>query len=428
MRCQHLAVQPLYPLERKIIDQKQESELRSIRDKVEHTLAAKAPVHPDPVDAPDQSSRFIPRLKAMGIAETMQFCVSSLHLCGDPGSVLTGARSAAAGSNHGFEGLIHRESEGCVSPYPPETAGDMQAIEIQNRPVRRAEPEQRIPGHWPGEDALRVGISQQLWGKWAADADDIGLSGVARRNKIGHGYNFHMIPPTVPVPSRSALTTLLLTSALTAALWFVPLASLALYPLRLFVTFIHEGSHALAAIMTGGAAEKIVVLPDASGYTLTGGGWGIVIVMAGYLGAAAYGAGLLALARRPNSARFILRLSGVIVALLDLFLVRNGFGFGWGVVIAAGLILAALRLPARIAELTAMFLGVQCVVNALFDLKTLLGLSSGYGGPVSDAVLMSQMIPLPPFVWAALWSALSLLILGAALRPYWRQARPISSR
>ena len=107
------------------------------------------------------------------------------------------------------------------------------------------------------------------------------------------------------------------------------------------------------------------------------------------------------------------------MALLDLFLVRNGFGFGWGVVIAAGLLTAALRLSARAAELTAMFLGVQCVVNALFDLKTLVGLSSSYDGPVSDAVLMSRIIPLPPMVWAALWSGLALVILGAALRPYW---------
>ena len=236
-----------------------------------------------------------------------------------------------------------------------------------------------------------------------------------------------MIPPTVPVPSRSALTTLLVASALTIVLWFVPLASLVLYPLRLFVTFIHEGSHALAAIVTGGVVDKIVVLPNASGYTLTEGGWGILIAMAGYLGAAAYGAGMLALARRPASAKLIMGLSGVVVALVDMFLVRNVFGFVWGVVIAGGLMLAALRLPSRIAEMTAMFLGVQCVVNALFDLKTLVGLSSGYGGPASDAVLMSQIIPLPPFIWAALWSVLALLVLAAALGPYWRRARPISS-
>ena len=229
------------------------------------------------------------------------------------------------------------------------------------------------------------------------------------------------LPRPAAIPNRAALKTLLLACAFTVALWFVPLASVALYPLRLFVTFIHEGSHALMATLTGGVAQKIVVLPDASGYTLTAGGWGIPIVMAGYLGAAAYGAGMLALARRPAAARVILGVSGGVVALLDVLLVRNGFGFGWGVAIAVGLLFAARRLPARAAEWTAMFLGVQCVVNALFDLKTLVGLSAGADGPVSDAVLMSQIIPLPPIVWAVLWCGLALLILLAALRPYWRQ-------
>lgn len=234
-------------------------------------------------------------------------------------------------------------------------------------------------------------------------------------------------PASLPAaPPRSALTTLLLASALTVALWFVPLASLALYPLRLFVTLIHEGSHALAAVLTGGTVQQIVVQPDASGYTLTRGGWEPLIVMAGYLGASIYGAAMLALARRPDSARIILGLSGLLVALLDVLLVRNLFGFGWGVLIAAGLLLAAGRLGGRAAELAAMFLGVQCVVNALFDLKTLVGLSSAYGGPVSDAVLMSQIIPLPPIVWAVGWSLLSLAILWGALRPYWRVGAPPS--
>ncbi len=231
-----------------------------------------------------------------------------------------------------------------------------------------------------------------------------------------------MIPAQTPTPSRPALTTLLLACAASVALSYVPYASNLLYPLRLFVTFIHEGSHALAATLTGGVAQKILIQPDASGMTLTAGGWGVVIVMAGYLGATAYGALLLTLARRPGLSRLALGLSGVIVALLDLLLVRNGFGLGWGIAIAAGLLLAAYRLPARAAELTAMFLGVQCVLNALFDLKTLVGLSVP-GGPVSDAVLMSQMIPLPPVVWAVLWGTLSLGILWLAVRPFWSAAK-----
>lgn len=231
-----------------------------------------------------------------------------------------------------------------------------------------------------------------------------------------------MIPSTPPVPARSALQTLLIACAITLALWFVPFASFALYPLRLFVTFIHEGSHALAAVLTGGMAKQIVIQPDASGWTLTVGGWDIVIVMAGYLGATAYGAGMLALARKLGTARTILGVSGLIVGMLDLLLVRNWFGFVWGIVIATGLLFASRRLPPRIAELTAMFLGVQCVVNAMYDLKTLVGLSASYGGPASDAVLMSQIIPLPPLVWAIFWCLLALGILGLALRPYWKSA------
>ena len=189
------------------------------------------------------------------------------------------------------------------------------------------------------------------------------------------------------------------------------------------MTFIHEGSHALAATLTGGHAFQISVMPDASGVTYTSGGFGPVIVMAGYIGATAYGAGMLALARRPGAARLVLGVSGAIVAFLDLMLVRSAFSLGWGIAIAAGLLLAARRLPAKAAEPTAMFLGVQCVLNALYDLKTLVGLSTLVNGPVSDAVLMSQMVPLPPIVWAVFWGLLSLGILGAALRPYWRDAR-----
>ena len=70
-----------------------------------------------------------------------------------------------------------------------------------------------------------------------------------------------------------------------------------------------------------------------------------------------------------------------------------------------------------------MFLGVQCVVNSLSDLRTLVGLSALANGPVSDAVLMSQIIPLPPVVWAVLWGLISLGVLGLALRPYWRDSR-----
>lgn len=233
-------------------------------------------------------------------------------------------------------------------------------------------------------------------------------------------------PDQHTVPTRAGLTTLLWACAATVALWFVPLASLALYPIRLFVTFVHEGCHALAALLTGGQVAEIFIAPDASGHTLTRGGAGPLIVMAGYLGATLFGAGLLALGRRPGVVRRALTVSALLVGLLTVVfvsLLHNAFGFFWGLAIAGGLFIASRRLSARGAELTAMFLGVQCVVNALFDLRTLVSLSSRLGGPPTDAVLMSQIVPLPPIVWASLWCGLALVVLLFALRPYWRATR-----
>lgn len=228
-----------------------------------------------------------------------------------------------------------------------------------------------------------------------------------------------------PIRDGGGMTTLLIACALTVALWFVPYAAFLTYPIRLLVTFLHEGGHALAALLTGGVVDFIKVFPDGSGVTGTRGGLEIAIVSAGYLGATLYGAALIALVRRRARGRTLLLLTGVSIALLTLAFIRpwaNLFGFAWGVALAGGLIVAGLYLAERAAEWTAAFVGVQCALNALFDLRTLLNLSWGQplGGPATDAVLMSRILPLPPVVWSVFWIALSAALLWLVLRP----ARP----
>jgi hypothetical protein len=229
------------------------------------------------------------------------------------------------------------------------------------------------------------------------------MNGIAARNGRRQERNEGALP-----------VSLLWACALTALLWFVPYASVITYPIRLLVTFLHEGGHALVALLTGGAVEYIRIFPDGSGVTGTRGGWSIGIVSAGYLGATLYGALLIALARDRVAGRALLLATGIAVGLLVLGFVRpwaSPFGFFWGAGLAAALVVAGLRLPAPAAEWTAVFLGVQCALNALFDLRTLLALSTGQGSAVTDAVLMSRIIPLPAVVWAAFWIALAGVLL-----------------
>src|SRR4030095_3740854 len=97
-------------------------------------------------------------------------------------------------------------------------------------------------------------------------------------------------------------------------LWFIPYAEVLTYPFRIFVTFIHEGGHAIAALLTGNSVASMSVAPNASGETYTTSG-GLIseffISSSGYIGAMAFGALLLVLIRKAIQARIVLLVSGI---------------------------------------------------------------------------------------------------------------------
>src|SRR5215510_6809091 len=109
--------------------------------------------------------------------------------------------------------------------------------------------------------------------------------------------------------ARPQAKALLFAALLSVALWFIPFAEVLSYPFRIFVTFIHEGGHALAALITGNSVESLSVAMNASGETYTTQG-GLIsqvfISSAGYLGSMAFGALLLVLIRRAIAARLVL--------------------------------------------------------------------------------------------------------------------------
>ena len=113
--------------------------------------------------------------------------------------------------------------------------------------------------------------------------------------------------------ARPQAMTLLVATAVSLLLWFIPFAWLLYYPFELFVTFIHEGGHALAAVVTGGSVDHMWIASDTQGLTVSRGQGGMLSQMfvssAGYLGAMAYGALLLVLIRKAVAARIFARRS-----------------------------------------------------------------------------------------------------------------------
>lgn len=234
--------------------------------------------------------------------------------------------------------------------------------------------------------------------------------------------------------ARPQAMTLLTATAVSVVLWFIPYAELLTYPFRIFVTFIHEGGHALAALVTGNTVQSLSVAMNASGetYTTQGGMFSQLLVSsAGYLGAMIFGALLLVLIRKTVAARLVLLGSSVfILALTAIYgLFKPVFsGASWsgipftvlaGTLLSVGLFAIARFASARVTTFFVSFLAVQCVLNALMDLKTVFFLSSPFATTVpSDAVNMANATGLPAFFWAVMWIALAFVILWIAMRLY----------
>lgn len=239
--------------------------------------------------------------------------------------------------------------------------------------------------------------------------------------------------------AEPAFTLLLVATLISVALWviswFIPLVSYVVYPLQLFATFVHEGGHALATLLTGNSVQSLTVSPDTSGevYSL-GSGWfsQLLISSAGYLGTTAFGAALLAWMRYGYSSRIALYISAGFVAFMTFF-----FGFLapiWnllatvtvgdlfftifsGAILAVGLFAVAKFASPKWVNFSLAFLAVQCLLNAVFSLVNLF-LISAMTSAHSDAANMAAATGIPGIVWVVIWIGVSLLMISVGLRVY----------
>jgi hypothetical protein len=186
-------------------------------------------------------------------------------------------------------------------------------------------------------------------------------------------------------------------------LWWSPV----IYPLKLFVVLLHETSHALMAVATGGRVDRLVITADQGGICYCPGGNAFLTLSAGYLGSLLWGALILTLARarRPAPHNTTTAIGVAVLALTALF-VRNMFGVLFGVLFGAALV--ALRGAGRTVHvLTLTALGLTSCLYALLDIK-----SDVIDRPhlPSDAYMLAQMTGVPTVVWGVLWIALGVAV------------------
>ncbi len=212
--------------------------------------------------------------------------------------------------------------------------------------------------------------------------------------------------------ARGSLRPLLL-PALLAVLAYAFWNTVLVYPLKVFVVFLHEVSHGLAAVATGGRIVRIELSPQEGGLCLTQGGSRFLTLSAGYLGSLLWGAAFLILGFRSRAQRGIVLLLGIFVLSVTLLYVRTIFGFGYGLAAGAALVAVAWFLPPAASAFVLRLVGVVSCLYAVWDIASDLLLRSV---PGSDANALAQLTHVPGVVWGLLWIGVAAAGSLAALR------------
>ena len=200
----------------------------------------------------------------------------------------------------------------------------------------------------------------------------------------------------------------------------LPFGRRLLFPFQIFTTWVHECCHAFTALLLGASSIRITVSADGSGLTE----YKIrqsklkqaTVASSGYLGASICGCILFYFSVRSTrvataiTADQMVCLLVALIGLSILFWVRNLFGLIS--LLLFGIALGSLHYTqaARYQETVLVFLSLQTALNALFDLKTLLGLSASKAGQ-SDAHTMQKLFVLPHWFWAMIWLGISVFLM-----------------
>jgi len=235
------------------------------------------------------------------------------------------------------------------------------------------------------------------------------------------------LPVAQSPTERVGLIWLVLAALVTMLVWQMPFGNYLLYPFTILATWFHEMGHGLAALLTGGHFDRLLIFPDGSGvaYHSAYGAetflWGrlreAVVAAGGPLGPPLAGSVLILSSRRFATAHSCLLLMGALLLLSALLWVRSLFGLIAISLLGLLITAIALRAPRWVQALAVQLLGVQACISTFHQIDYLFTPGGVIGGQLmlSDSSQIAKNLLLPYWFWGGVMALTSLLLLFFSL-------------
>jgi len=193
-------------------------------------------------------------------------------------------------------------------------------------------------------------------------------------------------------------------------LWNTPV----IYPIKLFVVMLHELSHAIMGIVTGGKITAMSVGLDLSGKCQIQGGNQIAIASVGYLGSLLWGIVIFISPNNLKSGKWILISFAIMILSISIYTSYSNLTFVFlSLVTSIIILLFALFLRINIVSLLVRGIGLISCVYVLFDMKEDL---FSRNDVITDVTILSSLTGIPGILISILWLVFSFIMIALVIR------------
>ncbi|HEX2867230.1 MAG TPA: M50 family metallopeptidase [Ignavibacteriales bacterium] len=206
---------------------------------------------------------------------------------------------------------------------------------------------------------------------------------------------------------------LLLTAVVVAAFFYWD--SFVTYPVKLLVVLLHESSHGLMTLITGGRIIEMQITYQLGGACIAKGGNSLFIAPAGYIGSALLGALIFASTKNFRFSLGVCNVLAIIFLLLVVLYIKTIFGILFTLGFCVLFFLSPRFLPKFLHFFLLRVIGIISCLYVIIDIKEDLLTS---GAHRTDASILASLTHIPAIGWGIIMFLISVTVTLILIRDY----------
>lgn len=176
--------------------------------------------------------------------------------------------------------------------------------------------------------------------------------------------------------------------------------SYVLFPVKLFVVLLHEVSHGIAAVLTGGSIKAIQISLKLGGYCITRGGNEFIIASSGYLGSLILGSTLFITSYDFKLNKIVCTFFAGFFIIITASFISSDIGIIFTLLISAYLIISPRFFNRVVHIFLIRLIGILSAFYVFVDIKDDLLLNTTR---VTDATSLEIATGVSSVYWGLIW-------------------------